>query len=266
MAEVPTNCSENSFVTPDGCAVKCTRFCADSDGRQILLFTAYDCDTDAFSNQYWDVSAGAFIPPEPLVDCDSIDDGSCDDNRVESGETFCAVSDGRPIILYSTFDCVTDTINHLYWDVSAGAFISAEPLIPCDQIGANNVFGENEQYAADVTNRCTIDKVLWTTQLMMTTPALNAGTYRWNVFFEHSQDNASKSMDWRLTQNGVQFAGAIASTDDNQITRYEHLNKFGMVVLTAGVKNILLQFKLTALTGTFQACMRDARFSLWRVS
>jgi hypothetical protein len=263
MAEVPTNCGCGKC--DDDRPAEGVVFCAVSDDRPIIVYTIYDCDTNTFVHQYWDVGAGAFIPNEPLVRCDDIAQVTCDDNRDSQGDLFCAVSDNRPIILYSTFNCETDQIDHLYWDVGAGIYIPPEPVIRCEDIGSLNEFGNGFVWFNELTPQCTNDKINWTQYLTVDTPDLAPGLYRWGLYFEHSQDNASKSMDWRLQIDGVTITSDDASTDDNQIARYEILSKFGYTtVLTPGVKTIDLDFKLTNLTGTFQACMRDARLEWWR--
>lgn len=263
MTNVPpngcNNCGDDRDTSGD-------RYCAASDGRPILVFSIYDCKTDTIDLLYWDVGAGMFIPAEPVVECGGLDDGSCDDNRSPQGELFCEEDTGRPIILYAILDCNDDTVSHQYWDVSNGEFIAPVPLLRCQDVGTFRNFGNGFVYQRSIATLCTVDKINWTQHLTVDTPPLEAGEYRWGLYFEHSQDNASKSMDWRLQLDGVDIGGTAVSTDDNQITRYELLSKFGYTtILTPGIKTLDVDFKLTNLTGTFQACMRDVRLEWWRV-
>lgn len=129
------------------------------------------------------------------------------------------------------------------------------------------VFGQGRVYTRDDTERCTTSKTVWTTQLTMVTPTLEAGTYRLGWRLDHAQDIASKSMDIRVRENGSDLEAFTVTTNDNIQTHFAPTSGFiHLAGVTAGVKTIDLEFKATNLSGNFEVCMKNARLEWWRVA
>lgn len=124
------------------------------------------------------------------------------------------------------------------------------------------VFGQFQQFAENLTALGTTSAV-FATFLTLTSPVVEAGTYRLGVVFQYSASNGSTVGEYKLELDNATTLElqtlAVASAGEEKT--YANI---GQTAILAGAHTIDIEIRRSAGSGTFT--IDDAKLEVWRVA
>lgn len=148
---------------------------------------------------------------------------------------------------------------HSVATTSVAGFLSAADKLKLDGL-SSPVFGTQHQYVVSDGSSTNATAVA-ATKLTLTTPSLPAGNYNIQWYMEGSMGSANQIVTMAMLVNGV--TRAEVSTRESAAAMWCPFGGSRVSALTAGVHNILLQFRNG---GSGTATVRRASLSIVRVS